>query len=135
MTPYAEKPLGYVEVYEEIPGGPYLRLQYKVQLYEPFPTRAYQNEHWIVPSPSALGRHRLLHCPPSFKSRYGFAPHELSGVIDIGTSVVRLDLRYPNAQNPKNATYQFNGEWKLIRVEGPGPAPTIVHARECEPAS
>jgi hypothetical protein len=130
MTPYTEHPLGYVELYEAAPGGSQLRLQYKVQLYEPFPTRDYLDEHWIVLSSGTSGTYLLAQCPPGFRNRFGFEPRGMIGTIEIDASVVRLALRAPGAA-ANDLPYKFNGEWKLVRVSGPIPSPAVAHARDC----
>jgi len=47
MTPYSEKRLDYVELYDGVQHGHQLRIPFKVTLYEPFPVNSYISSEWI----------------------------------------------------------------------------------------
>ena len=134
MTPYTEKSLGFVELHLARPQH-YLRVPYKVQLYEPFPTRDYLSEEWILLPDAQESDYRLSPCGPGFTQKYNVQPRRLIGTVDLASSTVRIALKFPPGEtaSSKEQHYKFNGEWKLIRPSGPSPISRDQH--NCEPSA
>lgn len=121
MAPYSEHQTGSVELYE-VAGVNYLRVQYRVFVYDLLP-RSYMSDEWIMVGTSPSGTHQLSGCPPPLRKMYDSA-YAMTGTIDVGTSEVRIDLKYgyPDSKGSRKP-YQTNGTWAFVNMKGQTPDP------------
>lgn len=127
LAPYSEHRGDQVELYT-VNGSQYLRVPYKVMVYDLIP-HSYLDEEWIALGNSELGP-QLLVCQPGRHSRYG-APTPMLGTVELQTSEAIIQLAFPStaeaAANGKNGTpqpFKFNGHWHLATINAlPAPGP------------
>jgi len=122
MAPYSETPLGYVELYEGIQHKYQLRIPYKVQVYDPFPTRSYIAATWLSLDGSGT---ELLDttsspCPERMAtatSGHGYATR--GKVIFVEDAVtLQLEQAVGTCRNPVDGRwcpFKFNGKYRLVQ--------------------
>ena len=132
MTPYSEKPLDYVELYDGVQHRYQLRIPYKVTLYEPFPSRSYISSEWVTLDGSGSNlssdTSEALTCPEgttTFSSRY-----KMRGRVVIGPSTAQIqmdDLKMRDSGVADWRPYKFNGEYR--HVHGGQPPAEVAKAQ------
>ena len=137
MTPYSETPLGHVELFDGVQHRYQLRVLYKVQLYEPFPSRSYTSSQWITLDGTgnelSSDTSEALACPEgttTFSSSY-----PMRGKVTIAAQTARIEMQDFKIRRSGVAEwqpYEFNGDYRLVR---PQDTPAQVTKAEAEAAA
>jgi hypothetical protein len=113
--------LGYVELYAGVEHQYQLRVPYKVQLYEIFPTHRYTSSVWIGldGSDSVLQpkESKARTCPEGTST--DSEGYELRGTVTLSGDSARIALeeyRYESGGRDWYA-YEFNGMFRLVRSQ------------------
>lgn len=131
MAPYSEHRGANIEIYS-VDGSRYLRVPYRVMVYDLIP-RTYLDEEWIELGTSSSIGNKLLNCPPTQRARYQ-RPIPMNGVVDLSASEVNLNLVFPSVAGGSDQVrpYKFNGTWTLIEMKGHPPASPKHRQFGCE---
>jgi hypothetical protein len=119
MAPYSETPLGYVELYEGIQHRYQLRIPYKVQVYDPFPSRSYVDSRWLSldGSGTEVLDTRDSGCPEGTETfGSGYATRGKITFVD-DTATVELEQSVSTCRNPVDGRwcpFKFNGKYRLV---------------------
>lgn len=110
----SKTPLGYVELYEGTEHRNQLRIPYRVQLYELFPTHRYTSSVWIRLDGSGNVRSNNTDCPEG--TSLGSGTYEMRGRVSMNAAVARVELdehRYRSGIEGWHP-YELNGEYRLV---------------------
>jgi hypothetical protein len=133
MTRVSKAPLGHVEMYAGVEHRYQLRIPYRVQVYEIFPTHRYNASIWIGLNGSgdvldpAGGKARS--CPEG--ASFDPASFELRGVVNLEGDSARIALEEHRYEKDAFGwhPFEFNGTFRLVR---PSESPIEVARAEAE---